>query len=128
MKLTRLILLSALVTLGGCGGGDGSGTPTEPTAGVTVESENLLVVSSQICHVTGTVVNTSLTTTLTITLRWQALDAADRVLGHTAVVIPGVPPGGRQAYEATAIISDTALIACSAITRIERIETTFRVA
>ena len=120
-----LVALSAVVTLAACGGGGGDSTPTEPGAGVVVESEALLPILPQdFCHVKGTVRSTAVTTTLRVFLRWEALDAAGKVIGRTSVVIERLAPGASLGFKATGFLGDK-LIPCSAIDSFKRIETTF---
>lgn len=119
-----LVLALVLAAFAGCGGSSSPTAVSDPSV-VVVESESLVQVSSDACHVQGTVVNTSDTATFKIVLRWQALDASDKVLGTTRVDLDRLLPGERRPYDATGFASnDQGLFPCSKITRFERIETT----
>lgn len=124
----RAVLLVLLILLAGCGGSDSSPSgPADPSV-VVVESESLAPVSSDSCHVQGTVLNSSDTVTFDVLLRWQAFDAADKSLGTTRVTIERLKPGERRAYDATGFASnDEGLVPCSRIARFERISTTVSV-
>ena len=118
-----LALSLVLAGLASCGGGSSPTAVTDPTV-VIVESETLVPVSDA-CHVQGTVHNTTDGSTFKVVLRWQALDAADKVLGTTRVDIDRLLPGERRPYDATGFASnDQGLVPCSKITRFERLETT----
>ena len=124
----RAVLLGLLIVLAGCGGGSSSPSEATDPSVVVVESENLASVSSDSCHVQGTVLNGSDTVTFDLTLRWQAFDAADKSLGTTSVRIDRLGPGERRAYDATGFASnDKGLVPCSKIARFERISTTVSV-
>lgn len=114
-----------VVLLAACGGG-GSAPPTVPegAATVVVQSESLVAVSRDSCHVQGVLVNTSDSLTFDVTLRWQALDASDRVLGTTRADVSRLAPGESRAYDATGFASNSqGLVRCSAIARFERLQT-----
>jgi hypothetical protein len=118
-----LALSLLLAVLAGCGGSSSPTAVTDPTA-VIVESETLVPVSDA-CHVQGTVHNTTDLATFKVVLRWQALDAAEKVLGTTRVDLEHLAPGERRPYDATGFASnDHGLVPCSKITRFERLETT----
>jgi hypothetical protein len=108
--------------LAGCGGGTSS-TTVSSLEGITITGETLLPVSSQICHIQGTVVNATPNVTVDILMRWQAFDTADQALGTTGFRVTGLTPGTSQAFESTGFASSNRLIGCSEIARVERIET-----
>ena len=122
----RVVMTGLVVLLlGGCGG-DGGAPPTVPEGSGTVEvqSESLVAVSRESCHVQGVVVNVSTDSTFDVTLRWQALDAADRSLGTTRADVSRLAPGESRAYDATGFASNSeGLVRCSAIARFVRLQT-----
>src|SRR5581483_8015195 len=89
------------VLAAGCGGGGGS-TPTvpegEPT--VSIDGERLVPVRDA-CHVQGTVTNLNPTRRLDVTLRYQAVDAAEKLLGTTRTDLTGLAPGEQRSFNAT---------------------------
>ncbi len=114
-----LVLLLA-AGLAGCGGSSSPSSPTDEGT-IVVESESLVPVAGA-CHVQGTVLNTSDIVTFNVTIRWQAFDAADKILGTTRVSVNKLKPGERRAYDATGFASnDNGLIPCSRIARFEQI-------
>ncbi len=120
---TRLMIPLLLALLAGCGGGKSSSPTAASSDAVVVESETLVPVSAQICHVRGTVVNTT-DTAIDVSMRWQAFDAADKGIGTTRLQLSAVPPGGRRDFETSGFASNSrGLIGCSAIARFERIAT-----
>jgi hypothetical protein len=113
------------VLLAGCGS-SGSTTPTVPEGSGTVEvqSETLVAVSRESCHVQGVVVNLSTDSTFDVTLRWEARDASDRSQGTTRADVPRLAPGESRAYDATGFASNSqGLIPCAAIARFVRLQT-----
>jgi hypothetical protein len=56
---------------------------------------------------------------------WQPLDANGKVLGETGVELDNVPPGATVSFEATAVVSSSALVPCSKIANVNRTQTTF---
>jgi hypothetical protein len=112
--------------LAGCGGGGSGAPPTVPEGSGTVEvqSESLVAVSRESCHVQGVVVNVSTDSTFDVTLRWEARDASDRSLGTTRADVPRLTPGESRAYDATGFASNSeGLVQCSAIVRFVRLQT-----
>lgn len=124
----RAVLLVLVALVAGCGGsGSSPSSATDPSV-VVIESENLVPVSSDSCHVQGTVFNSSDTVSFDVLLRWQAFDATDKSLGTTRVTIERLKPGERRAYDATGFArNDEGLVSCSKIARFERISTTVSV-
>jgi hypothetical protein len=121
----RLILgLGLAVALVGCSDDEGS-TPTVPegAGSVVVESE-FLVPFDDACHVQGIVFNTSDVVTFDVSLRFQSLDANDRITGTTRANVDNLLPGERRLYNATGFAAnDVGLIPCRDIARFERIQT-----
>ncbi len=128
MRPSRSVRVLGLLLAGflaGCGD-DSSAPPTVPSGSgtVVVQSESLVAVSRDACHVQGVVANVSDSSTFDVTLRWRALDASDKVLGTTRATISRLAPGEQRAYDATGFASNsTGLIPCSAIARFERTDT-----
>lgn len=117
------VLLSILVLLAGCGGSSSPSEPTDPSV-IVIESESLVPVSSESCHVQGTALNSSDAVTFDVNLRWEAFDAAEKSLGTTAVSLSRLKPGERRAFDATGFASnDRGLVPCSKIARFERVST-----
>jgi hypothetical protein len=122
------VVMTGLVALllAGCGGGGGGAAPTVPEGSGTVEiqSESLVAVSRESCHVQGVVVNVSTDSTFDVTLRWEARDAADRSRGTTRADVLRLAPGEARAYDATGFASNSqGLVPCSAIARFVRLQT-----
>lgn len=120
LRFLRLALLLAPVA--GCGGDGGStsATAVDPNVAIVIESQQLVAVSSRSCHVQGTLRNTA-TEPVDTTLRWQAFDRADRLVGTTAASVD-VPAGVSEPFDATGFFNeDDGLIPCSRIARFERI-------
>ena len=111
-----------LALLAGCGGGSSNSTTADPTQ-LIVESETLVPVGSA-CHIVGTVLNATTRISFSVTLEWQAFDAANNSLGTTAIMINNLAPGQRLPYNATGIASnDQGLVPCSKVARFQRIQT-----
>lgn len=123
----RVVMTGLVVLLlAACGGSDSGAPPTVPEGSGTVEvqSESLVAVSRESCHVQGVVVNVSTGSTFDVTLRWQALDASDRSLGTTRADVSRLAPGESRAYDATGFASNSeGLVRCSAIARFVRLQT-----
>jgi hypothetical protein len=120
----RIGVTAALVGLlaAGCGGSS-STAPTIDASNISVLNETLVPVG-QACHVRGTVVNMTTDTTLDVGLGYQAFDAGDTALALTHIVVRGLAPSSSADFESTGFASnDRGLVACSAITRFERTET-----
>jgi hypothetical protein len=121
--VSQLVVALGLALLAGCGDGGSSSTPADPTA-IVVESETLVPVGGDACHVVGTVLNATAFGTFDVVLRWQAFDATEKSLGTTRVTVDNLRPGERRAYDATGFASnDEGLVRCSRIARFERIQT-----
>jgi hypothetical protein len=116
--------LGLVLALAGCGDDEGSpATLPEGIGTVVVESE-FLVPFGDACHVQGTVLNTTDNITFDVALRFQALNAADRVTGTTRANVNNLLPGERRLYNATGFsANEIGLIPCRDITRFERIQT-----
>jgi hypothetical protein len=121
----RLVLVLGLaVALVGCSDDEGS-PPTVPegAGSVVVESE-FLVPFDDACHVQGTVLNTSDVVIFDVSLRFQSLDANDRITGSTRANVDNLLPGERRPYNATGFAAnDVGLIPCRDIARFERVQT-----
>jgi hypothetical protein len=118
------LVLGLAVALVGCSD-DESSPPTVPEGpgSVVVESE-FLVPFDEACHVQGTVLNTSDAVSFDVSLRFQSLDANDRVTGTTRANINSLLPGERRSYNATGFAAnEVGLIPCRDIARFERIQT-----
>jgi hypothetical protein len=124
VSATRIGVTAALVGLlaAGCGG-NSSTTPAIDASNISVLNETL-VQAGQACHVRGTVVNLTTDTTLDVGLGYTAFDAADTALGVTHIVVRGLVPSSSANFESTGFASnERGLVACSAITRFERTDT-----
>lgn len=118
LRMLRLALV--LAPLAGCGGDDGPSTPeVDLSAAIVVESQRLLAVSPEICHVQGTARNTS-DQDLGLILRFQAFDAEDRPIATTGAPL-SIAAGATMDFEATGFFNDDGLVSCSRIARFERI-------
>lgn len=121
----RLILaLGLAAALAGCSD-DESTTPSLPEGpGTVVVESEFLVPFDDACHVQGTVLNTSDLVSFDVSLRFQSLDANEKVTGTTRANVGNLLPGERRLYNATGFASnDTGLIPCRDIARFERIQT-----
>jgi hypothetical protein len=59
-----------------------------------------------------------------VVLRFQSLDANEKVTGTTRANVNGLVPGERRSYNATGFAAnEVGLIPCSKIARFERIQT-----
>jgi hypothetical protein len=122
----RLILaLGLAVGLASCGDDEGT-TPTLPEGQgtVVVESEFLVPFDNDACHVQGTVLNTSDFLSFDVAIRFQSIDANERVTGTTRANVSNLLPGERRTYNATGFAAnEVGLIPCREIARFERIQT-----
>jgi hypothetical protein len=122
----RLILaLGLAAALAGCGD-DESTAPTVPEGpGTVVVESEFLVPFDDACHVQGTMLNTSEVVAFDVSLRFQALDANEKIIGTTRANVGNLLPGERRLYNATGFAAnDVGLIPCRDIARFERIQTT----
>ena len=122
---SRLILgLGLALALAGCSDDDGRPATLPEGPGTVVVESQFLVPFGDACHVQGTVLNTTENITFDVSLRFQSLDAADKITGSTRANVNNLVPGERRLYNATGFAAnEIGLIPCRDISRFERIQT-----